>query len=76
MSALVLLVLWAGPADAAREVPLVEAARNLDTQAVQDLLDRSADVNAPAVDGSTALHWAVHRGANELVDLLIDAGAA
>ncbi|MEE8129441.1 MAG: ankyrin repeat domain-containing protein [Vicinamibacterales bacterium] len=75
MSALVLLVLWAWPADAAREVPLVEAARNLDTQAVQDLLDRSADVNAPAVDGSTALHWAVHRGANELVDLLIDAGA-
>ena len=39
MSALVLLVLWAGAADAAREVPLVEAARNLDTQAVQDLLD-------------------------------------
>ena len=29
----------------------------------------------PAVDGSTALHWAVHRDALDVVDLLLGAGA-
>ena len=54
---------------------LVTAVTEQDTQTARALLAEGVDVNAPAVDGSTALHWAVHRGAHELVDLLIDAGA-
>ena len=56
-------------------VPLVEAAKNLDAEMVRALLDGSADVNERAVDGSTALHWAVHRNAIELTTLLLSAGA-
>ena len=36
---------------------------------------QKADVNAPQVDGATALHWAVYRDDLELADLLIRAGA-
>jgi ankyrin repeat protein len=46
-----------------------------DTAAVRTLLAANADVNAPQVDGATALHWAVHRDDVALAQLLIDAGA-
>lgn len=59
----------------AGEVPLVEAVKNLDRAAVRALLDHGADVNMPAVDGATALHWAVYLDDQVLVWLLIDAGA-
>ena len=39
------------------------------------LLQQKADVNAPQVDGATALHWAVYRDDLEMADLLIRAGA-
>ena len=42
---------------------------------MRELLAGGADVDAPAVDGATALHWAVHRDAADLVHLLIEAGA-
>ena len=58
------------------DVPLIDAVRSADADAVRALLQRSIDVNAPAADGATALHWAVHRDDVELVALLIDAGAA
>ena len=75
--ALTLLILSAAvSAAAARDVPLVEAAREADTGALRVLLEQeSSDVNAPEVDGTTALHWAVHRDNLEAVDLLIRAGA-
>ena len=57
------------------DVPLIDAVRSADADAVRALLERSIDVNAPAADGATALHWAVHRDDVELVALLIDAGA-
>ena len=38
-------------------------------------LARKADVNAPQIDGSTALHWAVERDDLEMADLLLRAGA-
>src|SRR5438552_14796744 len=44
-------------------------------QAVRALLLRKADVNAPQVDGTTALHWAVRADDLETTDLLIRAGA-
>jgi ankyrin repeat protein len=44
---------------------------------VRDLLDRGADPNPPssAYDGWTPLHCAIHRGLDEIVSLLIGAGA-
>ena len=71
-------VLWgvlAAPAAGASDAPLVEAARAGDVEVVRALLDGGADANAPAVDGATALHWAVHRDDAETVDLLLAAGA-
>ena len=38
-------------------------------------LENGADANAPSVDGTTALHWAVHNDNADLVERLIDAGA-
>jgi ankyrin repeat protein len=46
-----------------------------DTAALRALLQKKSDVNAPQVDGSTALHWAVYRGDLEAVNLLIASGA-
>ena len=74
----ILLVLAMAPATAwakAADVPLVEAIRNVNLEAVRTLLDQEVDVNAPSVDGATALHWAAHRGDPALVQLLLDAGA-
>ena len=67
---------WMGAAHAAADdPPLVAAARAGDYAEVRDLLAAGADVDAPAADGATALHWSVHRDLPELVGLLIDAGA-
>jgi ankyrin repeat protein len=54
---------------------LIDAAKNGDVEAVRALVKRGADVNAPAADGTTALHWASYRDAVETADLLIRAGA-
>jgi ankyrin repeat protein len=75
------LIRWAIPVlavatlGAAREIPLIDAVKAGDGAAVRALLQKKADVNAAEADGSTALHWAVHRDAVELVDQLIRAGA-
>ncbi len=54
---------------------LIEAVKTGDTETVRTLLLRGTDVNARAVDGATALHWAAHRDDLGVADLLIDAGA-
>ena len=54
---------------------VVEAARQGDTNALRALLRNNTDVNTPAVDGTTALHWAAQRGDLEMVNLLIRRGA-
>jgi len=43
--------------------------------AVRTLLQQKADVNAPQIDGTTALDWAVQANDLELTELLIRAGA-
>ena len=58
-----------------RRSPVADAAQSGDRPAIQKLLQAKADVNAPQVDGATALHWAVYRDSVELVDLLVRAGA-
>ena len=54
---------------------VADAVRKGDKAALRTLLQKKADVNAPQVDGATALHWAVYRDDLEVADLLIRAGA-
>src|SRR5882762_8566871 len=44
-------------APAASSSPLADAAEKSDQTAVRALLKQHADINAPQVDGMTALHW-------------------
>jgi uncharacterized protein len=46
-----------------------------DKEAVRSLLLKKADVNAPQIDGTTALYWAVRTDDLATADLLIRAGA-
>ena len=54
---------------------LADATMARNAQTVRSLLQKKADVNAPQVDGSTALHWAVRYDDLDTADLLIRAGA-
>ena len=54
---------------------VADAAMRGDAAAVRALLQQKADVNAPQVDGATALHWAIYRDDEALADLLIRSGA-
>jgi ankyrin len=63
------LVAGAGKSD------IADAAQRGDRAAVQKLILQKVDVNAPQVDGATALHWAIYRQDAELADMLIRAGA-
>ena len=65
----VLLLRAAAPSEVA------DAVEHGDRAAVLQLLEQHADVNAPQPDGSTALHWAVHRSDKDTVELLLRAGA-
>jgi len=60
---------------AAAAADLADAAMKKDKQAIRALLQKKADVNAPQIDGATALHWAVQWDDLETVELLIKAGA-
>ena len=60
---------------AAAPSEVADAVMKGDKPAVRALIQRKANVNAPQVDGSTALHWAVQADDLELVSLLIGAGA-
>ena len=71
-SALALLV--ALMAAAGVEPRLIDAVKTGNRDAVRTLL-KSADVNAPEVDGTTALHWSVRGNDLETTRLLLGAGA-
>jgi ankyrin repeat protein len=60
---------------AAPDARLADAAKASDKAAILTLIKQHTDVNAPQVDGTTALHWAVYRDDLESVELLIGAGA-
>src|SRR5712691_7496079 len=54
---------------------LADAAMKGNKEDVRSLLQGKANVDAPQVDGTTALHWAVRSGDLEIAELLIRAGA-
>ena len=73
---MVVLLSTVGVGTAAASESLVAAAKVGDARAVRALLaEQVVDVDAPEADGTTALHWAVHRDDLETVELLIRAGA-
>lgn len=72
---LITLLLAAGTAFAADDLGLVEAAKSQNQSKVRAVLDRKADVNARAEDGSTALLWAAHWNDLKTAELLVRARA-
>ena len=70
-----LLICAASAGAAAGKSDVADAVMKGDTASLRTLIEHKADVNAPQVDGATALHWAVHRDNGEAADLLIKAGA-
>jgi ankyrin repeat protein len=75
LAAAAVVVVAASPAAAAGKSTVADAAMKGDTAGLRLLLEQKADVNAPQIDGATALHWAVYRDDREAADLLIKAGA-
>jgi uncharacterized protein len=68
--------LASGPAAATAESRLVTAVKALDVDAARLLLrQKTVSINAIEPDGTTALHWAVHRNNRVLTEALIAAGA-
>lgn len=65
----------AGAVVAAGRSPLIDAAKNGDSQALRALVQKKVDVNAAEADGTTGLHWASYRDDLEAANLLIRAGA-
>ncbi len=70
-------VLWLAAAGAAAgaDLGLADAAEAENGAAVRSLLAAGADVNAPQVDGATALHWAAYYDDTDTSEMLIRAGA-
>jgi uncharacterized protein len=66
-----LMFALAGTAHAADKAPLADAAEHRNSALVRELLAKGADVNAPQVDGMTALHWAVNNDDAEMAGLLV-----
>jgi len=54
---------------------LADAAKKSDKAEVRALLQQHLDVNAPAVDGDTALHWAAYWDDLDTARLLLESGA-
>ena len=76
LASFVLFLLAAtGSLGAAGDVRLVNAVKEGDRQAVQQLLRARVPIDAAEPDGTTALHWAIRGGDLETARLLIAAGA-
>src|SRR5438094_2269223 len=54
---------------------VADAAMRGDKAALRSLIQQKADVNAPQIDGATAVHWAIYKDDFEMLDMLIAAGA-
>src|SRR5712671_5548292 len=74
LECLAIVLLSAASAQAAAS-EVADAVMKGNKEALRALLLKKADVNAPQVDGTTALHWAVQADDLATADLLIRAGA-
>jgi len=72
---LVLLSIAYVSAQSAEQSPIAAAAKSNNLTAVRALIAKSADVNAPQADGSTALLWAAYNGNVEMTKALLAARA-
>ncbi|WP_291982661.1 ankyrin repeat domain-containing protein [Luteitalea sp.] len=75
LSTAVWLLALAGPAVAAVDAPLADAAERAAWPQVRALMTRRVDVNTPQVDGMTALHWATYHDDQRVTVELVRAGA-
>src|SRR5262245_29232977 len=75
LTLIVLGISLATPAVAAQRASLADAVERRDQAAVRTILQSGVDVNAPQVDGTTALHWAAYNDDAETVALLLKAKA-
>ena len=67
---IVLGISLAAPAVAAERASLADAVERRDQAAIRTLLQQTGvDVNAPQVDGTTALHWAAYNDDPDTVAL-------
>jgi len=72
LATLLLIAISAVSAFAAESTASVaEAVMHQDQAAFRSLIEKKADVNAPLVDGTTALHWAVENDDAETVEMLL-----
>ena len=60
---------------AGSDAPLADAAERMDGVGIRTLLQQGIDVNAPQVDGTTALHWAAYQDDLKTTKLLLQGGA-
>ena len=60
----------------AADAPLIDAVKAGDAAAARTLLADGVSVGTAEVDGTTALHWAVHHDRLDIAGLLLAAGAA
>jgi len=60
---------------AVSDARLADAVEARDAASIRALLEQRFDVNAPQVDGMTALHWAAYHDDLTTVELLVRAGA-
>jgi ankyrin repeat protein len=73
---LLVIVLSSSNFAAESDFRLSDAAKKGDARAVRVLLEQQrVDVNAPGIDGTTALHWSVRAEDLETAELLLSAGA-
>src|ERR1051326_6210499 len=72
---LLTLLLLSASLSAAADLPLVEAVKQGNKEAIRSLLHLHIDVYMPQPDGTTALAWATERADLEMAELLIRAGA-
>jgi ankyrin repeat protein len=75
MKILLALIPAAGLMAASSGGNLADAEKKADKTAVLTLMKAHADVNAPAVDGATALHWAAYWDDIDTAKLLVESGA-
>ena len=73
--ALVAVAVPTSAAAAAKDVTVIEVVKRADYEALEELLRSGVDVDEAEPDGTTALHWAAHRGDLETSTRLIAAGA-